>query len=59
MAVMRRTLFEDLLRGGSELVLSYQETRNGWGDEIRPREDRFRLGMDVSQIAEQSVREFA
>jgi hypothetical protein len=59
MAVMRRTLFEDLLRGGSELVVSYQDMRKGWGKEVIAREDRARLGLDVKQIAEQSLMELS
>jgi hypothetical protein len=34
MALMRRTLFEELLRGGSELVLSYREAKPGSGEAL-------------------------
>lgn len=59
MAVMRRTLFEDLLRGGTEIVMSYSETRKAWGKDVVLREDRVRLGMDIGNVAEQSLMEFS
>lgn len=59
MAVMRRTLFEDLLKGGGELVMSYQEAAPGSGKTPVPREKRARAGLNIQQIAEQSSYELS
>lgn len=58
MAVMRRTMFEDLLKGGGELVMSYKESAPNWGTESVPKERRRRAGLNVQQVAEQSSFEF-
>jgi hypothetical protein len=58
MAVMRRTLFEDLLKGGGEVVMSYKEAAPNWGIERAPKERRHRAGLNIQQVAEQSTFEF-
>lgn len=57
MAVMRRTLFEDLLKGGGEVVMSYSERKEKEkevaereGPNPRPRKGKFEIG----EIAEQT-----
>lgn len=55
MAVMRRTLFEDLLKGGSEVVLSYREAKGGTGWEPTPRG----AGLNLAEVAEQSFWELS
>ena len=59
MAIMRRTLFEDLLKGGSEVLMSYKEASSGLGTTPVPRERRARARLNVPQIAEQSFYEIA
>ncbi|CZR61224.1 uncharacterized protein PAC_11120 [Phialocephala subalpina] len=59
MAVMRRTLFEDLLRGGSEIVLSYQESKPNWGVGIAPKERRIRAGLNLREVVGQSSMELS
>jgi hypothetical protein len=59
MAVMRRTLFEDLLKGGREVIMSYQAARPEWGAALVPRERRHRAGLNIQQIAEQSTFEWS
>ncbi|KAM3086807.1 hypothetical protein ACMFMG_000929 [Clarireedia jacksonii] len=59
MAVMRRTLFEDLLKGGGELVMSYREAgaENGqgiWKDDVK-----HKAGLDFNGILEESVGELS
>ena len=51
MAVMRRTLFEDLLKGGGEIHMTYQDASMG---EVSNNEKRVRAGLNLAQIAEQS-----
>lgn len=57
MAVMRRTLFEDLLKGGGEIVMSYQEAAPTWGDNPVPRSKRATAGLNLQEASEQSIRE--
>lgn len=58
MAVMRRTTFEDLLKGGGELVRSYRESRPEWDEgEMVPRESRAKAGLNVQELAAESFRE--
>lgn len=52
MAVMRRTLFEDLLQGGGEIVLSYREAK--WHDIPVPRENRPRGNFQVGEVIQQA-----
>ena len=61
MAVMRRTLFEDLLKGGSEVVASYKEASPAWRaltTDVVPSERRIRAGLNLQQVAQQSSFEF-
>jgi hypothetical protein len=59
MAVMRRTLFEDLLKGGSEILMTYKEAAPGGVGGSVPREKRQRAGLNIQQIAEQSSYELS
>jgi hypothetical protein len=59
MALMRRTLFEDLLKGGSEIVLSYREASKGWGDTPVGKDKRIRAGLNVQEAAQQSLLELS
>lgn len=54
MAVMRRTLFEDLLKGGGNLVLNYREVASNLGDKPTPKEERARAGLNLQEAAAQS-----
>lgn len=54
MALMRRTLFEDLLKGGGEIVMSYRESKN-----IGPRGERPRAGKDIQQVMENAIGEIS
>ncbi|KAF4629001.1 hypothetical protein G7Y89_g9148 [Cudoniella acicularis] len=56
MAVMRRTLFEDLLKGGGDLVLSYREAKPNWGQKPVPIESRRRTGLNVQEVAAESCK---
>lgn len=58
MALMRRTLFEGLLQGGSEMLLSYREARPGYGG-AKPRSERIRAGLGLQEAVGQSVEEFS
>jgi hypothetical protein len=55
MAVMRRALFEDLLKGGSELLLSYREAASA----PVQRDQRLRAGLNLQEVAAQSIAEFS
>jgi len=57
MALMRRTLFEDLLKGGGDLILSYRESmaRNA----PAPKERRARGGYNVQDVTVQSFNELS
>jgi hypothetical protein len=57
MAVMRRTLFEDLLKGGAEVHMSYKDAI--WGDIPVPRERKARAGANIHEAVEQSVYEIS
>jgi hypothetical protein len=57
MAVIRRTLFEDLLKGGGEVLLSYQQA--ALGDTLLPRDKRARVGLNLQEVAEQAGYEFS
>ncbi|TAQ86728.1 hypothetical protein B7494_g4937 [Chlorociboria aeruginascens] len=59
MAIMRRMLFEDLLKGGSEIVLSYKAAQPGWGSIPVPEELRTSQKQDVPEIVPQSFNEFS
>jgi hypothetical protein len=62
MPVMRRTLLEDLLKGGTELVMSYREASPSWrGPNTVPTSpgSRPRAGLHLQEVTEQSVREFS
>ena len=54
MAVLRRTLFEDLLKGGGELLLTYREAVPNWEFSKVSKEQRHKIGLNIQQIAEQS-----
>jgi hypothetical protein len=54
MAVMRRALFEDLLKGGGELIMTYREAAPNWGVSTVSEDQRPRTGLNLQQIAEQS-----
>lgn len=58
MALMRRTLYEDLLKGGSELVSSYRE---GGPAPVIPQEGKriSAAGLNLQEIAEQSFEELS
>jgi len=58
MAVMRRTLFEDLLKGGGEIVLSYRENLEKLGDTPTDRRTRARAGLNMQGVIQQSATEF-
>ncbi|KAH8598786.1 armadillo-type protein [Bisporella sp. PMI_857] len=55
MAIMRRTMFEDLLKGGSDMVASWREAE--WGDTQVPKERRARGGHIMQDVIEQSFNE--
>ncbi|KAK6614087.1 GTP binding protein [Botrytis cinerea] len=59
MAVMRRTLFEDLLKGGGELVMSYRQAKeeNGPGKWIVS--DHGGAGLNLQEVATESMREIS
>ena len=58
MAVMRRTLFEDLLRGGTEIMLSYKEATPMQGN-LLPRENRASAGLNLQEAAAESIIELS
>ncbi|KAG9231722.1 armadillo-type protein [Amylocarpus encephaloides] len=55
MAVMRRTLFEDLLKGGGELVMSYKD--NGRQGDRVAKEKRIRANLSMQEVAVQAASE--
>ncbi|KAK0122658.1 hypothetical protein ONS96_009696 [Cadophora gregata f. sp. sojae] len=62
MAVLRRTMLEDLLKGGTELVMSYREASPNWrSPNTVPTalESRHRAGLNLQEAAEQSMRELS
>jgi hypothetical protein len=58
MAVMRRTLFEDLLKGGTEIMLSYKEAIPLQG-KVLPKEKRARAGLNLQEVAAESIIELS
>ncbi|TGO34093.1 hypothetical protein BHYA_0213g00230 [Botrytis hyacinthi] len=59
MAVMRRTLFEDLLKGGGELVMSYRQAKEENGPGKWTESDHGSAGLNLREVAEESIREFS
>ncbi|PQE27248.1 GTP binding protein [Rutstroemia sp. NJR-2017a WRK4] len=59
MAVMRRTLFEDLLKGGGELVMSYREAKAENGQGVWKEDVKHRANLNFSGILEESVEELS
>ncbi len=59
MAVMRRTLFEDLLKGGTEIMLSYKESLPQQGEKLLPKDKRARAGLNLQQAAADSIMELS
>lgn len=59
MAVMRRTLFEDLLRGGTEIVMSYREAKPLRGEALVPKQHRIRAGLNLQEVVQQSYMELS
>ncbi|PQE20979.1 GTP binding protein [Rutstroemia sp. NJR-2017a BBW] len=59
MAVMRRTLFEDLLKGGGELVMSYREAKAENGQGVWKDDVKHRANLNFSGILEESVEELS
>jgi len=57
MALMRKTLFEDLLKGGGDMILSYRENM-AKGAPV-PKDKRARSGYDVQDISVQSFNELS
>ncbi|TVY25020.1 hypothetical protein LHYA1_G006454 [Lachnellula hyalina] len=57
MAVMRKTLFEDLLKGGGQLVMSYREAQPMWGDKTKPKNERVRAGLNLQEATVESLKE--
>lgn len=57
MAVMRKTLFEDLLRGGGQLVMSYREAQSMWADPTKPKNQRARAGLNLQEATVESLKE--
>ena len=59
MAVMRRTLFEDLLKGGTEIMMSYKEAIPLQGEKVLPKEKRYRAGLNLQEVAADSLMELS
>jgi hypothetical protein len=62
MAVMRRSLFEDLLKGGGEILMSYEEARPKWDTNRSipvPGNRRPKANLNVQEVAGQSFQEWA
>lgn len=59
MAVMRRTLFEDLLKGGTEIMMTYKEAKPLQGEKLLPKEKRVRAGLNLQEVAADSLLEFS
>lgn len=57
MAVMRRALFEDLLKGGTEIMLTYKEAKPLQGDKLLPKVMRARAGLNLQEAAADSIME--
>ncbi|KAB8302306.1 hypothetical protein EYC80_005742 [Monilinia laxa] len=54
MAVMRRALFEDLLKGGGEMVMSYREGKEGNGPAGWREPDGRGAGLNLQEVATES-----
>ncbi|KAF7879080.1 hypothetical protein EAF04_000280 [Stromatinia cepivora] len=59
MAVMRRTLFEDLLKGGGELVMTYREAKDEGGTGGWMESDDEGSEMNLQEVATESIREIS
>ncbi|KAJ8069954.1 hypothetical protein OCU04_000360 [Sclerotinia nivalis] len=59
MAVMRRTLFEDLLKGGGELVMTYREAKEEGGSGGWREPDDKGTEMNLREVAMESIREIS
>lgn len=59
MAVMRRTLFEDLLKGGGELVMSYREAKEENGPGKWKESDGTGAGRNLQEVATESISEIS
>ncbi|KAF7949618.1 uncharacterized protein EAE97_003127 [Botrytis byssoidea] len=59
MALMRRTLFEDLLKGGGELVMSYRQAKEENGPGEWKESDDGDAGLNLQGVLEDSIREFS
>jgi len=57
MALMRRTLFESLLKGGGDMIISYRESMSG--KTALPSGKRGRGGYDVQDVTVQSFNELS
>jgi hypothetical protein len=55
MAVMRRALFEDLLKGGTEIMLSYKESKPLYGETPVPKEKKVGMGLNVQEVVAESI----
>jgi hypothetical protein len=55
MAVMRRALLEDLLKGGTEIMLTYKESKPFYGDTPLPKEKRARVGLNLQEVVAEST----
>ncbi|KAG0649906.1 hypothetical protein D0Z07_3693 [Hyphodiscus hymeniophilus] len=54
MALMRRTLFEALLKGGGDLLMSYRQTPPDSDVKLIPREEKLTAGLNLQEVAQQS-----
>ncbi|ESZ97480.1 hypothetical protein SBOR_2169 [Sclerotinia borealis F-4128] len=59
MAVMRRAVFEDLLKGGGELVMSSREGMEGNGPAKWREPDPRGPGLNLQEVAMESIREIS
>lgn len=59
MAVMRRTLFEDLLKGGGDLVVSYRKAKDGDGAAGWREPDGRCAGLSLQEVAVESISEIS
>jgi hypothetical protein len=57
MALMRRTLFEDLFKGGGEIVMSYREAKRG--EKFLQRGQRQTANADIHEVMQQSIHEIS
>ncbi|KAA8576864.1 hypothetical protein EYC84_006908 [Monilinia fructicola] len=59
MAVMRRALFEDLLKGGGELVMSYREGKEANTPAEWREPDGSGAGLNLQEVATESISEIS